>query len=141
MGDMVALKRGMDCSQGSYQQELSEKAGGATENLWSSPGGREATGRTGWKRRIQVKSVNELIEECEKLCRKAMDRKSVNKYGKEFDNPDVWGAIKAMEFQAKLMGYIGADAGKGLDLEALKKVLRANGYDIVKIEEKTDEDA
>lgn len=44
--------------------------------------------------------------------------------------PDYHSALKALELEGKLLGYLGTEGGK-VDIDQLRRVLRANGYELV----------
>jgi hypothetical protein len=44
--------------------------------------------------------------------------------------PDYHSALKALELEAKLLGYLGIEGGK-MDMDQLRRVLKLNGYELV----------
>ncbi len=75
-------------------------------------------------RTSRSRSLEELVEAVRDVGEKAAATP------RDRSAPDYYGALKALELEAKLLGYLGIEGGK-MDIDSLKRVLSHNGYELV----------
>lgn len=91
---------------------------------------------------MKARSVEEMIQLCKDAYQSAMSRHTINRRGEKMPYPDIIGALRAVEMEARFYGYLGGkDSGKALDLEQIKSVLAANGLKVVPIGEEDNDNA
>lgn len=91
---------------------------------------------------MKARSVEEMIQLCKDTYAAAMSRHTINRRGEHMPYPDILGALRAVEMEARFYGYLGGkDSGKALDMEQIKAVLAANGLKVVPIGEESDVNA
>lgn len=79
-------------------------------------------------------TLDELVGMCMEVYEAAgkSERVYVNKNGEQcvVPQPEYRSQLQAVDLMAKLLGYLGTEGGK-VDVDQLRRMLRANGFDLV----------